>query len=151
MPVGPLTLFLPQGVNASGEKLVDEGLQDVQNTSFNIYSTDEMQAGEALNFKLSGFPKDTGRAADLTQNQALILGAAGLGAVLILAGLWMYLRERNRVNEAADDDDDDEADDPADLIDAIAALDDLHRAGKLTTEVYQQRRADLKARLREGL
>jgi hypothetical protein len=35
------------------------------------------------------------------------------------------------------------------VIDAIIALDDLFQAGKLPEEAYQQRRAELKARLKE--
>jgi hypothetical protein len=34
------------------------------------------------------------------------------------------------------------------LLDAILTLDDLHQAGKLPEEAYQQRRADLKAQLK---
>jgi hypothetical protein len=38
-------------------------------------------------------------------------------------------------------------DDPDALMDAIIALDDLHKAGELPEEAYQQRRAALKDRL----
>jgi hypothetical protein len=34
-------------------------------------------------------------------------------------------------------------------MDAILALDDLYQAGKLPEEAYRQRRAELKARLKE--
>ena len=37
------------------------------------------------------------------------------------------------------------------LIDAIAALDDLHKAGNLPTAAYQQRRAEMKERLRKRM
>ena len=36
-------------------------------------------------------------------------------------------------------------------MDAIIALDDLYRAGDLPEEAYQQRRAELKAKLKELL
>ena len=39
-------------------------------------------------------------------------------------------------------------DDPESLMDAIIALDDLHRAGKLSDEAYQQRRNELKNALK---
>jgi hypothetical protein len=35
------------------------------------------------------------------------------------------------------------------VLDAILALDDLHRAGKLSDAAYQERRAELKALLEE--
>jgi hypothetical protein len=34
-------------------------------------------------------------------------------------------------------------------MDAIIALDDLHRAGKINDEAYQKRREELKARLKQ--
>jgi hypothetical protein len=37
------------------------------------------------------------------------------------------------------------------LMDAIIALDDLYRSGQLPEEAYQQRRAELKAKLKELL
>jgi len=37
------------------------------------------------------------------------------------------------------------------LMDAIIALDDLSRSGELPEEAYQQRRAELKAKLKELL
>ena len=43
---------------------------------------------------------------------------------------------------------DDEFDDPESLMDAIIAVDDLHRAGKLSDEAYQKRRDELKSVLK---
>ena len=40
-------------------------------------------------------------------------------------------------------------DSPDEVMDAILALDDLHRAGKITDEAYQARRADLKGILKD--
>jgi len=150
LPIQAATLFLPEGVGASGEGLTGEGIQQIQNTNFNIFTVGALQAGDTLAFTLSGLPKDTANTADLTQNQTLIIGAAALGAALILAGVWMYVRERNRVDGDIDNEGGDE-EDPEELMDAIVALDDLHRAGKITAEVYQKRRAELKSRLRGGL
>jgi len=45
----------------------------------------------------------------------------------------------------------DELDDADSIMDAIIALDDLHRAGKIADEAYETRRAELKARLKELL
>jgi hypothetical protein len=74
-----------------------------------------------------------------------------LGLVLILAGVWMYLRDRNRPAEELDEDEEeDEFDSDDEILDAILTLDDLHRAGKIPDEAYQSRRAELKTRLKNS-
>ena len=73
------------------------------------------------------------------------MGAGALGIALILAGAWMYLRDRNRAQEAnGEQDEADEFEASDDVIDAIIALDDLHRAKKISDQGYQKRRAELK-------
>jgi hypothetical protein len=47
-----------------------------------------------------------------------------------------------------DEEKSDEFEDPESLMDAIIALDDLHRAGKIPDEAYQQRRNELKDALK---
>ena len=46
-----------------------------------------------------------------------------------------------------EEDDDDEYDDAESILDAIVAIEDLHRAGKISDEAYQKRRAELKSAL----
>ncbi len=150
MPIDEMTLFLPVGVEASGADLKAEGSQTIQDTDFNIYSASGLAAGSALEFTLSGQPKDTGQAADLTQNQTLLIGVGALGLALIFAGAWLYWRERDRTGEGMEEADEDFGS-PEEIMDAIVALDDLHRAGKLQDAAYQKRRAELKARLKEDL
>jgi hypothetical protein len=150
MDIRELTLFLPTGVKASGDSLVEQGAQAIQGTEFNIYSAGELAAGSTLEFTLSGLPKDTSQNADLTQNQTLLIGVGALGLALILAGAWLYWRERSR-SEADGGADDDEYNNPEEVMDAIVALDDQHRAGKLNETAYKQRRAELKARLKDDL
>jgi hypothetical protein len=76
-----------------------------------------------------------------------------LGIALLLAGAWMFLRDRNRVDGEDDMDDEDEEEDEfesaEDVMDAIIALDDLYRAKKITDDAYQKRRAELKEILKE--
>jgi hypothetical protein len=74
-----------------------------------------------------------------------LIGAGALGVALILAGAWLYLRDRNRAEEEDDvEDADDEFESSEDVMDAILALDDLHRARKISDEAYHKRRAELK-------
>jgi mono/diheme cytochrome c family protein len=148
LPVDKLALFLPEGVKASGDMLTFGGLQQIQNSNFNTYNSGRLEAGSSLDFTLSGFPKNAGANADLLQNKTLIIGAGALGLAFILTGVWMYVRERKRVEDLAEQDES-EYDEPQDILDAIIALDDLHRAGQLSEQTYQKRRAELKARLKQ--
>ena len=63
----------------------------------------------------------------------------------------MYLRDRNRADEEAGEEDADEFASSEDVMDAIIALDDLHRARKISDEAYQKRRAELKEILKEKM
>jgi hypothetical protein len=81
----------------------------------------------------------------------VLIGLGALGGVLVLSGLWLFLRNRSQAVETEEDEADDaeeyEAEDADTLMDKIIALDDLFREGKLPEDAYQQRRDELKARL----
>jgi hypothetical protein len=146
LPVSNLTVFLPEGVTLESTGLTDEGLQNIQNFNFQVYSTLNLPAGETIRFTASGQPQVT--AAESTEpaanrNQSLLIGAGVLGFAFILAGAWLYMRDRREIDEQAEDDQE-EFESSEDVLDAIVALDDLHRAKKITSEAYQKRRAELK-------
>jgi mono/diheme cytochrome c family protein len=147
LPVGEVTLYLPEGVNAKGAALTDNGVQTIQNTSFHIYTAGGFGRGETIEFTLSGKPKDTAVNPNPLQNQTLLIGIGALGVALVLAGVWMYMRDRAS-EEDLDEGEDDEFEDAESIVDAIIALDDLHRAGKISDGAYQQRRSELKAKLK---
>ena len=119
----------------------------MQSASFQIYTTGALKKDETLEFTITGKVKDTTVNPDITQNKTLLIGVGSFGVVLILAGVWLFLRDRKREVEV-DEEDEDEFDDPDSLMDAIIALDDLHRAGKLSDEAYQKRREELKNALK---
>ena len=148
LPAAAVTVFVPEGITIQNEKATDLGLQAIQNFNFQIYEMGSVTAGETLNLSVSGTPKDAAAAATpgaTTSNQNLLIGAGALGVALILAGAWMYLRDRNRGEDASgEDQEEDEFESSEDVIDAIIALDDLHRARKISDEAYQKRRAELK-------
>ncbi len=99
----------------------------------------------------------------------LLIGLIVVGVGLIGGGLWMYFRSDEEGSEdaraataeeptepegaAPDAEAEDEVvpeglrDDPDALLDAILALDELHREGKIPTDVYEKRRARYKAHL----
>jgi hypothetical protein len=156
VPISTVTVFLPEGVTAEGAQLNDLGIQAIQNFNFQIYELTNVGAGDKVAFTVSGAPKEGSSAstpeASSNSNRNLLIGAGALGLALILAGGWMYLRDRNRVeDEDRIEDEADEFESSDAVMDAIIALDDLHRAKKISDEAYQKRRAELKDILKKML
>jgi mono/diheme cytochrome c family protein len=140
-----LLVLVPDGVGVQGSQLDSRGLQVIQNNSYQEYSASDLKAGDTLAFTVSGSPKQTSAAA-LNAHQGLLIGASFFGAALIGVGLYLYVRERRRTEAEEPESEFDSSDE---VMDAILALDDLHRAGKISDEAYQSRRAELKEILRE--
>jgi hypothetical protein len=112
-------------------------------------------AGQTVKFTITGKPVETSSTTTTdtannttNTNQNLLIGAGAVGVALILAGAWMYLRDRKRMNEDEEDGEEEtsnaEFDSSEEVMDAIIALDDQHRAKKISDEAYQKRRAELK-------
>jgi hypothetical protein len=153
LPVSSALVIVPEGIKVKTEQLTDEGIQPTQQ-GFNIqmYSGGSLNAGASLDMTLSGKVKAAGASTSLDNRQTLLIGAGAFGVVLILAGAWMFLRDRNKLDE--DDYEDYEDEEPEfetaeEVMDAIIALDDLYRAKKIPDEAYQLRRVELKERLKE--
>jgi mono/diheme cytochrome c family protein len=147
LPAASVTVFVPEGVKVEGANAADLGLQAIQNFNFQIYELGSVGAGERVELTVSGTPKESSSAsgpAETNANQNLLIGAGALGIGLILAGGWMYLRDRNRTEAGDGEEDEDEFESSEDVIDAIIALDDLHRSKKISEEAYHKRRAELK-------
>jgi hypothetical protein len=158
LPVTRVTVFLPEGVTAENAKLSDRGVQAIQSSNFQIYEFSGVKAGEKVTLSIAGTPKDSTATSSastpetVTSNKNLLIGAGALGIALILAGAWMYLRDRNHVGDSNGEEDvENEFESSDDVIDAIIALDDLHRAKKISDEAYQKRRAELKDILKEKM
>jgi mono/diheme cytochrome c family protein len=147
LPITTVTVFLPEGVTAKNTQMTDLGVQAIQNSNFQLYELANVGAGDKVAFTVSGSPKEAATAAapEASSNKNLLIGAGALGFALVLAGAWMYLRDRNRgdVEDVAEDEEA-EFESAEDVMDAIIALDDLHRARKISDEAYQTRRAELK-------
>jgi mono/diheme cytochrome c family protein len=145
LAVTHVRIFVPDGMKVEGSRFTQDSPQNIQGITYQSYIASGLNAGEVLTFTLSGSPKTaTGVDESSASNNTLLIGAAGLGMALILAGAWMYLRERNRIEAGDEEDEEDEFESPEDVMDAIIALDDLHRAGKISDKAYQNRRAGLK-------
>ena len=143
-----VTVFVPEGITIQSDKSTDRGVQAIQDFNFQIYDMGSVAASQKLSLSISGEPKDSqtaSTATEATSNQNLLIGAGALGVALILAGAWMYLRDRNRDEESSSGGEEGkEFETSEDVMDAIIALDDLHRAKKISNEAYQKRRAELK-------
>jgi mono/diheme cytochrome c family protein len=152
VPASTFTVFLPEGVKAENTSMTDHGLQTIDTFNFQVYTVGNVSAGNTVEFTVSGTPKET-TATSTTEttnpNQNMLIGAGAVGVALILAGAWLYLRDRSRVNEEEDEEDAEqnnnaEFDSAEEVMDAIIALDEQHRAKKISDETYQKRRAELK-------
>jgi mono/diheme cytochrome c family protein len=152
LPIDGITLLIPAGVVVEGKTLTKGGVQAMDTMSFQTYTAGGLDKNESIEFTLKGKPQETAVNPDVTQNKNLLIGIGALGVALILAGAWMFWRDRNRKEESDDEEDkeDEELQDPESIMDAIIALDDLHRAGKIPDEAYQQRRGELKEALKRN-
>lgn len=152
LPIASVSIFVPDGLEVEGDLLTKGTPQDIQGARYQMYTAVNLKAGDNLTFTVSGSPKAPS-SADASNtpgvNSNLLIGAGGLGIALILVGAWMFLRDRNRLEEDDEDGDENEFESSEDVMDAIIALDDLHRAKKISDEAYQKRRAGLKEILKE--
>ena len=158
-PVASSIVLIPEmGVRSKSSVLKDEGVSDMEGTEYRSFSSQSLDRGALLEIELSGAPKLAGAQVTTDDRTGLLIGLAGLGLALTLAGLWLYRREKLSAGAEAEDleGEDGEVDEAGaaeetvdELMDAIIALDDLYKAGELPQEAYEQRRAELKARLEQ--
>lgn len=139
-------LLFPEGIKVQSDQLTSRGTQSFQNVNYEEFSGEGLKAGDTLTFTVSGQPKTGSSATAPNTTQSLLIGAGILGIALIGAGTWLYFRDRN-TDEG--DEDENEFDSSEEVMDAILALDDLHRAGKISDAAYDKRRAELKEILKE--
>jgi mono/diheme cytochrome c family protein len=156
LPVDAAVVMLPPvGVKLKSNQLSNAGQRDVQGMSFQMYqSTASMKPGDTLTISLSGNASGgTGAAADAGPSNPLYLGIGAFALALAGGGFWLYSRRKalKPVGVGEGEPHDIVIEEPGEssdtILDAILALDDLHGSGKLPEAAYQERRAELKARL----
>ena len=151
LSVQTVMVMLPSAdaIHLSSSQLQAMGQQSVQGTEVQLYSTTNVSAGQAVQMTLSGNPSTAPQVNRGTVGGLLFGGAAFLGVVGV-SGLWLYNRRKAARSKAADTE---VATAPLpsmeELLDAIVTLDDLHRSGQLPEDAYQERRAELKEKLRQ--
>jgi len=160
LPTNAVVVMIPEnGIKISSDQLQDGGMRDFQNNTYHMYNGSGLLAGSSLEFTLSGAPKNGSTSifnTGSTQNLAIGLGVFGLA--LVAGGIWLFRRNQKKLSMVSTTDSTDMVDaqvsaetsarDADTLMDAIIALDDQFHAGNLPEEVYLQRRAALKEKLR---
>jgi len=138
-----VVLLMPEGINVIGNQLENAGTVAIENNNYQEFSASDFKAGDVLDFTVNGMPKTTASTNNVPQ--MIFISAGALGLILIGAGVWFFFRGRKSTPEEEED----EFESADEVMDAILALDDLHRAGKIKDEVYQKRRTELKEILKE--
>jgi mono/diheme cytochrome c family protein len=157
MPIDAMIVMTPaEGVKLRSDYLQQTGTRDVQGEVFQMYTGNQLPAGQQFSFTLSGLPGETGML-NLTSSDnttGMVVGLAAFGLALVGVGVWLFRRNANGSVEEVEDlpvedlPDDNGYTDPETIMDAIITLDDLYAAGELPEEAYVQRRAELKEQLR---
>jgi mono/diheme cytochrome c family protein len=145
-----VVLLIPDGMKVSGPQLTNLGVQAIQNVNYQELQASHLNASDVLDFTVSGQPPSAANASAATTThttQGLLIGAGALGVVLIAIGGFLYIRDRRRMGEE-EEEEESEFESSDEILDAILALDDLHRAGKISDEAYNQRRNELKELLK---
>lgn len=158
LPVSAVILLIPEdGIKVRSNQLADMGTRDVQGVVYHTYSSEPVEAGSNLEMTLSGKPGAGSLIPVVGSNASLVVGLAAVGLVLLLLGVWLLRRSRASAVAASVAEGQAGAtgelpvEDSEELLDALLALDDRYQAGEIPEQAYRQRRAELKARLKEQL
>ena len=155
LPVSAASVILPiNGVSLVGNQLAKSGLENVQGQNYQVYSASNLSPGSFLEMTLSGSPGSAISNEPQGSFRNILIGGGVLVIALVIAGLFIARKRRQEEDIAEQPEISDEMDaaceeDATSLIEAIAALDDLYKAGKIPASAYQQRRAEMKARLKK--
>jgi mono/diheme cytochrome c family protein len=155
LPTNAVVILAPEGtVNVKGDQFQDAGSRDVQGTQYHMYNGPAYSPGQDLHLTVSAGSGAQGLVVAAGNSSSLLIGIGAFGVALIVAGAFLFLRNRTRISLqdrqlATSLPDAPVSENAETIMDAILALDDLYKEGKLTSDAYQQRRAELKARLKE--
>ena len=132
-------LMMPgEGITITGEGLGPPRTTVVNDRTFTIVEGSGFDRGTRINVTFDGLPSPTfvERAVDYFGDRAYIPIVAWLvGAAFLSLLAFAFIRARNRAVAAGET--------RSELVDAIAALDDLRDAGEIEAEEYAARREEL--------
>jgi len=147
-----IVILVPEEtIKVKSDQIQDAGGRNVQGVQYHMYSGGGLARNEELSLTVTGRAPAGVETSAADSRRNLIIGVGALGIVMILLGVWMYLRNRSEQPRGAVPAGPQAAkiEKPEDVMDAILALDDLYREGQLPNEAYLQRRGELKTRLSE--
>ena len=148
-PVEAVVVLMPVGdVVLKGENLEDLGIQTIQDSTAQVYSSGALNRGEQLQFEISGKSEivlpEVEASSALFQNYWI--GLAILGGGMFLTGIWLFIRNRKSGTSGVDPEEQIIARDQ--ILDSIIALEDLFQRGDITEITFQKKRDQLKEKLR---
>lgn len=146
LPVQAAVVMVPEGLKLKSEQLISSGPTTMQGMSIEVFTASNLGGGSSLALNLSGRPGMAPVSGTENNWIGLVIGGIALAGALG-GGAWYLLRRRKATEEEDWEDYPPSQESAEDVMDAIIALDDLFQAGKLPREAYEQRRAELKARL----
>jgi len=143
-----VVMLPPDGVKLDSGQLMPAGQRSMSGVAFDMYTGTALPAGSSLDMRLSG--KVSNGNEQTNTFGGIAIGATIFGLALIGTGVWMFRQRKAQEEKAAEPEEDEAQPEESEdaLLDAILALDDLYQAGNLPEDAYQERRADLKERLR---
>ncbi len=151
LPVQSMMVMLPseEGVRLQSDQLQTMGQQSIEGANIDLYGANDLSAGQPVQMTLSGRLR-TAAAFNSGTIAGLLFGGAVFFIVLGVSGLWLYRRRQMALPQPEPAAAPAEPLPPMDeLLDAIVTLDDLYRSGQLPLDAYQERRAELKEKLKK--
>jgi mono/diheme cytochrome c family protein len=158
VPVQQVVVMLPNdGVSLASNQLQFAGSRDVQGTSLQLFVGANLAVSSPLMVSLTGTPRAT--PVGVTANLNLLVGLAVFLLALAASVFWYYrrqlrsaalvrrMRKTRWAGQRVDTLPVEETQES--LLDAVVALDDLFREGKLAQDPYQARRNELVRALKE--
>ncbi len=138
------------GLQVKSDQLQDGGTRDVEGLTYRMYNGGELAAGDQLEMVVTKQSSTSLPTISSSSSMGIAIGLGVLAVTLILAGAWLYYRNKNQpVIPEEDKPVSDPSDTQESVMDAILALDDLYKDGQIPEEPYRKRRQELKDRLRE--
>lgn len=166
-PTVALSLLTPTNIQTTPRGLTPKGPTNTKSNTYNLFQTQKLGAGQSIEAQLVGLPLATeATQSPVTLNPALLWLVALLIVLMALTGLGGYLYHTRRRKAAGSKR---QRNMPAGkgtvpasvtrkkvapvvskeaLLEEIVELDKAYEAHKLKKTVYQERRAQLKARVR---
>ena len=147
-PVRAAIIMTPAGEAAiQGSNLQDMGIQAIPDGSMQVYSVSAIPRDESIQFQILIEEDEVAAPADtpVFLPQWVIITAGGLGGLLLLTGIWLYIRQRKSFAE--EDGSDGQSSEREEILDSIIALEDLYSEGEITKKAYSKKRQELKSQL----